>query len=63
MERRFLRLLLHTVEAWENPAIFFDMGYFADNWKSTAKLIIGDGVQFRNTESVGDGAGRIAAPP
>ena len=39
------------------PAIFFDMGYFADNWKSTAKLIIGDGVQFRNTESVGDGAG------
>lgn len=37
------------------PAIFFDMGYFADNWKSTAKLIIGDGVQFRNTESVGDG--------
>ena len=26
------------------PAIFFDMGYFADNWKSTAKLIIGDGV-------------------
>ena len=28
------------------PAIFFDMGYFA-----------GDGVQFRNTESVGDGAG------
>ena len=39
------------------PAIFFDMGYFSDNWKSTAKLIIGDGVQFRNTESVGDGAG------
>ena len=39
------------------PAIFFDMGYFADNWKSTEKLIIGDGVQFRNTESVGDGAG------
>ena len=39
------------------PAIFFDMGYFAYNWKSTAKLIIGDGVQFRNTESVGDGAG------
>lgn len=39
------------------PAIFFDMGYFADNWKSTAKLIIGDGVQFRNMESVGDGAG------
>lgn len=39
------------------PAIFFDMGYVADNWKSTAKLIIGDGVQFRNTESVGDGAG------
>ena len=39
------------------PAIFFDMGYFADNWKSTATLIIGDGVQFRNTESVGDGAG------
>ena len=39
------------------PAIFFDMGYFADNWKSSAKLIIGDGVQFRNTESVGDGAG------
>ena len=39
------------------PTIFFDMGYFADNWKSTAKLIIGDGVQFRNTESVGDGAG------
>ena len=39
------------------PAIFFDMGYFADNWKSPAKLIIGDGVQFRNTESVGDGAG------
>ena len=39
------------------PVIFFDMGYFADNWKSTAKLIIGDGVQFRNTESVGDGAG------
>ena len=39
------------------PAIFFDMGYFADNWKSTAKLISGDGVQFRNTESVGDGAG------
>ena len=39
------------------PAIFFDMGYFADNWNSTAKLIIGDGVQFRNTESVGDGAG------
>ena len=24
------------------PAIFFDMGYFADNWKSTAKLIIGE---------------------
>ena len=39
------------------PAIFFDMGYFADNWKSTAKLIIGDGVQFRNTEILGDGAG------
>ena len=37
------------------PAIFFDMGYFADNWKSTAKLIIGDGVQFRNTESVPSG--------
>ena len=39
------------------PAIFFDMGYFADNWKSSAKLSIGDGVRFRNTESAGDGAG------
>lgn len=39
------------------PAIFFDMGYFVDNWKSSAKLSIGDGVRFRNTESAGDGAG------
>uniref|UniRef100_UPI00280B69A3 pectate lyase-like adhesive domain-containing protein n=1 Tax=uncultured Bilophila sp. TaxID=529385 RepID=UPI00280B69A3 len=39
------------------PAVFFDMGYSSDNWKSTAKLIIGDGVEFRNMEAVGDGAG------
>ena len=39
------------------PAIFFDMGYGTDNWKSTAKLVIGDGVRFRNMEGVGDGAG------
>ena len=33
------------------PAIFFDMGYAKDNWNSAAKLIIGDGVQFRNMEA------------
>lgn len=33
------------------PAIFFDMGYDAKNWKSAAELIIGDGVQFKNMEA------------